>query len=132
MSKTCGTCKWFRPDKQPEHAYGLHEFSHCRRHAPTGDARGRAEFPLVFSSSEACGDREPTEAAAKGLLQCLRDGCGYAGTDEEFQHAAVHKFPKLYHTRACPKCGTTNTSNEEPEWFQKKGRERDDGTSGDV
>jgi hypothetical protein len=52
-------------------------------------------------------------------IKCLRNGCDYEGTDEEFQEGAC-KFFKLYHSRACPICGTTNTSYEGPEWWKKE------------
>jgi hypothetical protein len=65
----------------------------------------------------ACRER-PAEPLKTDEIRCLRENCGHIGTDEEFQRAAV-RFGKMYHTRACPTCGTTNTSFEGPEWFEK-------------
>lgn len=59
------------------------------------------------------------EYAPDDELVCNRGDCGHRGTVADFQYAAAYTFPKMYHSVACPKCGTTDTSYERLEWFER-------------
>lgn len=52
-------------------------------------------------------------------VRCNDADCGYEGTQDEFEYAAAFTFPKMHHCCACPKCGTTDTTYDGPEWFKK-------------